>query len=94
MSLMKVKNHLEVLNILTRILINLNRILGREVERKLREGSIKIIKIMMMIHQIEMTDLIEETDLEEAYMITEIIMTHSQNNKLIGRQSCVLRWKG
>lgn len=91
---MKVKNHLEVLNILTRILINLNRILGREVERKLREGSIKIIKIMMMIHQIEMTDLIEETDLEEAYMITEIIMTHSQNNKLIGRQSCVLRWKG
>ncbi len=41
-----------------------------------------------------MTDMIEETDLEEVHMIIEIIMTHSRNNRLIERQSFVHKCKG
>lgn len=48
---------------------------------------------MMMIHQIEMTDMIE-TDLGEVHMIIEIIMIHSRNNRLIERQSSVHKCKG
>lgn len=49
---------------------------------------------MMMNHQIEMTDTKEETDLEKMHMIIEIVMIHSQNNRLIERQSFVHKCRG